>query len=184
MLLFAALIWVVLNFSYFKKNLQYQFGRHPVVAPDKVAEEKMDPDQVSIPALGIVAPVVYVDEQSENTFQEALKSGVVHFPDTASPGQSGNVYLFGHSSDNPWAQGEYKTVFALLPQIEIGTEILISDSEGNTYVYKAIETKVIDSDDLSVLDQGARDRKLLTLQTSYPVGTALRRFVVVAELKD
>jgi len=36
--------------------------------------------------------------------------------------------------------------------------------------------------DLSVLDQQNFQKKFLSLQTSYPIGTALKRFVAVAEL--
>ncbi|MDQ7814673.1 MAG: class E sortase [Patescibacteria group bacterium] len=131
--------------------------------------------------LGIDAPVVYIEEKNEAAYQAALKKGVVHFPGTALPGELGNVYIFGHSSDYAWADSPYRAVFALLTEIEVGDEIRISDSKGGVFVYRVIETRVVTPKDLSVLDQRGKQKKLLTLQTSYPLGTALRRFIVLAE---
>jgi sortase A len=93
------------------------------------------------------------------------------------------VYIFGHSSDFAWTPGSYKTVFAKLPEIQLGTEIRISDDAGKIYTYKVIETKVVGPKDTSVLTQDPA-KKLLTLQTSYPVGTALKRFLAVSELVE
>ena len=114
--------WVALNLNYFSKNVQYY------VAPDTVAQnsesssaEKMEPNLLFIDSLGIRAPINYVDQADEDVFQESLQTGVVHYPGTAKLGENGNAYIFGHSSDNAWAKGDYKTVFALLPQVEIGT---------------------------------------------------------------
>lgn len=140
------------------------------------------PDTLKIATLGIEAPVVYVNEKTETVYQQALRNGVVHFPDTALPGQPGNVYIFGHSSDYLWSAGEYKTIFAKLPGIELGTVIEITDASGQLFSYSVIETKVVGPRDLSVLDQYNNERSLLTLQTSYPLGTALQRYIVIAEL--
>lgn len=140
-----------------------------------------EPNVLLIPDLGIVAPIQYVEEKAESVYQEALRKGVVHFPGTALPGEPGNTYIFGHSSDYLWSPGDYKTVFAKLPQIEHGTEIQITDAEGQIFRYAVIETNVVGPRDLSVLDQQNNERYLLTLQTSYPLGTALQRFIVVSE---
>lgn len=145
--------------------------------------ELSDPNHLSIPSLGIEAPIKYVTEKSEKVYQEALHAGVVHYPGTALPGEFGNAYIFGHSSDYIWSPGEYKTVFAKLPQIEIGAVIQATNPEGQVFEYVVTETKVVGPRDLSVLDQGNNQAQLLTLQTSYPLGTALQRFIVVSTLK-
>lgn len=145
------------------------------------AESVGAPNILLIADLGIEAPIQYVEEKSEAVYQEALRKGVVHFPDTALPGEPGNVYIFGHSSDYIWSPGEYKTVFAKLPQIALETEIEITDADGKIFRYAVIDTKVVGPRDLSVLDQQNNEKYLLTLQTSYPLGTALQRFIVVAE---
>lgn len=175
-------VWVGLNFEYFWKVAKYQFFPETAEKVSALVQEQMEPNLLVIDSLGIKAPISYVGEANEDVFQEALRRGVVHFPGTAKIGEYGNAYFFGHSSDNPWAQGEYKTVFALLPRIKIGDKIVVSDREGNEYVYKVTDARVVAKDDVSVLDQHNNEKKLLTLQTSWPIGTALKRFIAIAEL--
>lgn len=141
-----------------------------------------EPNTLLISALNIDAPLIYVSEKNETVFQDALQYGVVHYPETANIGEVGNAYFFGHSSDLPWTKGNYKTVFAALPDIKKGTNILVTDAKGAQYNYTVTETKVVRPTDFSVLNQDTNGRKILTLQTSYPLGTALRRFIVVAEI--
>ncbi len=155
------------------------------IAPTpRIPLETGEPNQLTIPDLDIQAPVVYVDEANEDVFQDALANGVVHYPGTANPGELGNPYIFGHSSDYFWKPGDYKAVFAPLVDVPIDTEVRITNDAGELYIYRVIETKVVGPKDVSVLDQQNYERYLLTLQTSYPVGTALKRFVAVCELDE
>jgi LPXTG-site transpeptidase (sortase) family protein len=148
-----------------------------------VAEgDLVDANKVRIASLNIEAPLIYVDNIGAGYFQEALQTGVVHYPGTAQPGQSGNAFYFGHSSDFGYRAGEYKTVFALLPQIELGEMIEITDARGRVYAYEVFNTLVVSPTATEVLSQGDRSERLLSLQTSYPVGTAFKRFIVQAKL--
>lgn len=179
---------VILNAPYFLKQFSYIFGTTeaplPAINQDNPSVELGEPNQIRIPSLNIIAPLQYVTEINEDVFQQALQSGVVHYPGTAEIGQPGNAYFFGHSSDFVFAKGDYKTVFALLPRIKNGAEILVTNKEGKVYHYEVIDQRAVDNDDVEVLDQKEFKQKLLTLQTSYPVGTALRRYIVVGRLKD
>ncbi|MBI5037487.1 MAG: sortase [Candidatus Kerfeldbacteria bacterium] len=153
-----------------------------VVPVHRVPLERGEPNRIHIPDRDIQAPVVYVEEANEERFQEALASGVVHYPGTAAVGELGNPYIFGHSSDYAWKPGSYKKVFAPLVDIPIGTAVRITNDAGELYIYTVIETKVVGPKDVSVLDQYNNERYMLTLQTSYPIGTALKRFIAVCEL--
>ncbi len=135
-----------------------------------------------IPRLGIDAPIVEPSARNEKAFQEALENGIAHFPGTALPGRNGNAYFFGHSSDYLWSPGAYKNVFAKLMSARVGDEIEVTDASGTPYLYRVTGMKIVSPKDLSVLSQGDGKKKMLTLQTSYPLGTALKRFVVTAEL--
>lgn len=139
---------------------------------------------LSISSLGLEAPVIYAIQPNEKAFQEALRNGVAHYPGTARPGELGNVYIFGHSSDYRWGNGQFKTVFAILPDIKVGTDVVISDASANVYTYRVIEKKVVLPTETKYLDQYDYKRKILTLQTSWPIGTALKRYVVIAELVE
>jgi LPXTG-site transpeptidase (sortase) family protein len=140
-------------------------------------------DTLYIPSLDLTVPVQYVSEATEPAFQAALAEGVVQYPGTALPGSYGNMYIFGHSSDYKWSKGKYKNVFAVLPRIKVGAEVTVTDHSGTPYVYVVRETTVAKATDTQYLSQYGFKEKLLTLQTSYPVGTALKRYIVVAELE-
>ncbi len=141
-----------------------------------------EPNRLKIPSLGVEAPLVEPEAANEDSYQKALQTGVVHFPGTAAVGELGNAYYFGHSSDFAFSKGDYKTVFALLPNIEMGAEIIVTNVDGLEFKYSVVSKKVVSNNDVSVLEQGDRSERLLSLQTSYPVGTALQRYVVVAKL--
>ena len=142
-----------------------------------------EPNTLVIESLGIEAPIVYAEDNNDNTFAAALAQGVVHYPGTKNPGQPGNVYIFGHSSDLPWSQGDYKTVFALLPRVEIGAEVIVTDASGNAFTYTVTESFSAGANRVDLL-ANTPEQYRLTLQTSYPIGTALRRWIVISELKN
>src|SRR5581483_11348610 len=56
-------------------------------------------DVLEIPALNIAAPIVYSKETKEDKIQVELQRGVVHLAETSLPGQVGNAYIVGHSSN-------------------------------------------------------------------------------------
>lgn len=185
--IFILVMVVALNARYFVKQVKFTFKRQPASTQlasntSTTEQPKAEPNVLTIPSLDIITPVQYIDTDTEPVFQEALKAGVVHYPGTALPGQAGNVYIFGHSSDYMWSKGKFKTVFALLPHIKTGSDIIITDQQGSQFTYKVYNQFVTGPTDLTVLEQGDGGRKLLTLQTSYPLGTALKRYIVQAEL--
>ena len=186
-LLVLLAIFVILDFGYFSANGKFFFrGRTEVYqspAPAIQPQKKTDPNLLSIASLGIEAPIVYPTANSETAYQAALVNGVAHYPGTPLPGELGNVYIFGHSSDFVFSKGHYKSIFATLPKIALGDQIVVSDPSGNAFTYTVTGSREVAADDLSVLDQHGKQKKLLTLQTSYPVGTALKRWIVIAELK-
>lgn len=183
-------VFVAMNFGYFSARASLLLrGPAPTTdagdeASSADAQPRMAADRLVIASLGLDVPLVYVAEKSEAAFQIALRDGVVHYPGTALPGQPGNAYYFGHSSDYAWAKGDYKTVFATLTKIEIGARIVASGADGTPYAYVVTGTRVVSPKDLSVLDQGDGTARRLSLQTSYPLGTALKRFVVEAKLVE
>ncbi|OGE82171.1 MAG: hypothetical protein A3B10_02240 [Candidatus Doudnabacteria bacterium RIFCSPLOWO2_01_FULL_44_21] len=200
-LLLVIIAFVVSNWQYFWQNAKYEVIADPktelnqpdqvippslpIGSPSTVQAPKFDQiGNLSISSLGVSVPIMQVYEVSERAFQAALIYGVVHYPTTAQIGSLGNPYIFGHSSDYVWSKGKFKTVFARLPKIELGAEIVVTNQDGQKFKYKVIEKKIVEKDDLSVLDQHNYEKKLLTLQTSYPVGTALKRFVAVCELVE
>lgn len=176
----GVVVLLLLSAPYLVARLEHWLSSaEPVL---EVTQEKIEPNRLVVAKLRLDVPIVFVDKASEEVFQEALQNGVVHYPETAKIGELGNPFIFGHSSDYFWREGDYKTVFATLPEIEKGDLVIASDEEGTVFRYQVIETLVVSPDQTEYLSQYNYERKLLTLQTSYPVGTALRRFIVIAEL--
>lgn len=179
----------IANAGYFRAHAAYYLNppeKNPKngISVPNLDEPKPEPNTIQIPSLGIQAPIKEVETVSEDTFQLALREGVVHYPGTALPGLPGNVYLFGHSSDYSWAKGNYKTVFALLPKIQKDAEIILTNADGTPFTYRVTGTQIVGPKDTHVLDQQGWKKHLLTVQTSYPLGTALKRFLVFAELVE
>lgn len=148
-------------------------------------------NRVLIPTLHLNIPLVTppVDSllrqdwtQVEEDIQTALSEGVVHYPGTAKPGQAGNFFITGHSSYYPWAPGKYKTVFARLQELNPGDEYWVY-YKGDRHRYIVTGKKEVSPGDITVLDQ-PEDKRISTLMTCTPVGTTLRRLVVVAQEVD
>ena len=187
----CVLFFVLLNWGFAVARVRFILSKPepsqvlvPVTTTQLLDEGTWPKDTLAIPSLGVSAPVLYINETGEASFQSALLNGVVPYPGSALPGEVGNVYIFGHSSDYAWSGGSYKSVFALLPKIRKGAEIKLTDSKGFLYTYKVTEQFVVWPKDVTVLSQDTAGKHTLTLQTSYPVGTALKRYVVRAELRQ
>src|SRR3990167_1995192 len=112
-LLVMAVLFVAINSQFFIKQVNFWWGQdvsHKAIPINPTATDV--PDQIQIPALQVQAPLVYIDSTDVLTVQSALAQGVVHYPGTVLPGEFGNAFYFGHSSDFISKPGRYKTVFA------------------------------------------------------------------------
>lgn len=186
LVLIVAAILVNYNFFWFqiKSLFQGKVTIYEQTNSNFFPARQKEPNMLEIESLNIRAPIVYVEDTADKVFQKALKKGVVHYPGTAKPGELGNSYIFGHSSDYGWAKGDYKTIFAPLPKIKKGEKIVVSNEKGEPFAYIVTETVIALPNDVKFLEQGNFKKKILTLQTSYPIGTALKRFLVIAEIKQ
>jgi len=185
--------FIALNAGYFIRELDFQIARLGAsLTGSSVIELKTDPvvtvdaplgpNELRIASVGIRSPIIDVPIINEERFQDALMHGVVHYPQTARIGQPGNAFIFGHSSDFSWRASPYRHIFSLLPHVVAGDVIEVTDEQGTVYQYRVTETFIVSPTDTRVLDQGDGSQSLLTLQTSYPFGTALARYIVRAEL--
>lgn len=144
-------------------------------------------NRIVIPRIGRDVPIVEVGTENlikndwnalEEDIQTKLKEGVVRYPGTAIPGNGGNTFLTGHSSFYLWDDGRFKDVFALLPDMQVGDKIYLYYDQ-KRFVYEVTETKEVKPDEIDVLKQ--TDHEQLTLMTCVPLGTNLRRFIVIAK---
>ncbi len=133
-----------------------------------------------IPKINLEVPVVYgVTTTTEKDVQRALQDGVVHYADTALPGQNGNLAIVGHSSNNILNPGKYKFVFVLLHKLENGDTFYLQ-KDGKRYIYQVYKRVVVPPSNTSVL--GVQDQPATaTLITCDPPGTSANRLVVVGK---
>ncbi|RKM55550.1 class D sortase [Butyrivibrio sp. X503] len=121
---------------------------------------------VRIPKIDSKEPV------KEGTNKSALSASLGHEPGTASPGEIGNCVIAGHRNYN---FGKY---FNRLDEVEVGDEIFV-DTRDDTYEYKVTEIKVVNPEDVEILDP--TDDEQLTLYTCTPIYIATHRLVVIAK---
>ena len=117
-----------------------------------------------VPRLNIDVPVLEVTDDL------TLNRGAGWIEGTARPGEAGNVGVSAHRDG----------FFRALKDVAIGDEILVETPRA-TARYAVAWTKIVDPDDVSVLDDDGRSS--VTLVTCYPfyfVGSAPQRFIVRA----
>lgn len=118
--------------------------------------------RLEIPRLGVSAMV------TEGITKQALGRGIGHVPDTAFPGERGNVGLAAHRD----------TYFRRLKDIARGDRIRLDTPDG-VFSYEVERAWIVDPDRVDLLEDTVRPA--LTLVTCYPfdwVGSAPQRFVV------
>jgi sortase A len=107
----------------------------------------------------------------EGVEDRTLDLAAGHIPDTALPGQTGNVGVAAHRD----------TLFRNLKDVRRDDKITLTTLDGE-YIYRVISTRIVVPTDVSVLDASPNE-KTVTLVTCYPfyfIGNAPKRFIVRA----
>lgn len=181
------LFLILFNFQLIAQQLGYFL--HPTKPADNLVLQDPNATTAStaivppesliiIPKINVSAPIVYADTATDDVVMKDLENGVVHYVNTANPGENGNAVIFGHSSNDWWEPGNFKFVFALLGKLEVGDQIQINYSS-RKYVYQVSEKKVVAPTEVSVLNPTADPT--LTLITCTPPGTSWQRLIIVAK---
>ncbi len=156
-------------------------GYEPTVAGD--ARPKVT---LTIEKINLDVPVVLSKDTSEELLQKDLDKGVIHYPHTAMPGQRGNMYIAGHSSNYVWSKGAYNYAFRNLNDLENGDVIIakVKMNNGKEFKYKYIVTlkEIVAPDDSRIFANS--QSQVLTLTTCWPLGTNAKRLMVKAERQE
>lgn len=121
--------------------------------------------------------------EMHKVFMEELKNGVVRYPGTAKPGEQGNVFIFGHSSNYPWIQSDYNDVFALIDSLEDGDKIIVYYNQ-KKYTYTVTDRATVKPGDTKALQARDPNKKEISLMTCWPIGTTLERLIIFWELDE
>lgn len=145
------------------------------IKPEEILPE-FDNNTLYIENINIKAPIIFDVDNNESDVANNLKNGVIQMKNTARPGENGNIFITGHSSNFPWVKSNYNAVFALLDKIVVGDLALIKYQEQN-FVYQVTKIYTVVPSNTSILTNDSTD-PTLTLMTCVPVGTNLKRLIV------
>lgn len=176
----------------------YPWAAQPVAPTDDLLAKdfgRVDPDaigaigslpqvtRVSISAIDIDAAVneLAIINLGDSRAYETPKNVVGHIPESANPGEVGNVWLFGHLESPFLGEG---SVFRNLPKIpgllRKGERVyIVLETSSGEYLYEAVETDVLYKDDLALYPA---DQPTLTLVTCVPRLVYDHRLLVTANL--
>lgn len=136
-----------------------------------------------IPKLNVDVPIIYgVNAADHNAQMKAMEKGAAHFSiagANAVPGQIGNAVFSAHSSNDAFAPGDYKFVFAQNEKL-VKDDIMYMHYQGKRYTYAVTKKEVVMPNEVSRV-QIQTDKPMLTLISCVPLGTAEKRLLVFAE---
>ena len=149
------------------------------IARLKEIEYQDKENTLEIPKIGVLAPLI-VANSSEKDLETKLNGGVVVFPNSALPGQTGQTIILGHSAPPDWPKIKYDWVFSRLNELEKKDEIKVY-FENKEYVY-FVKNKIFLEKGEETPDYSTASENTLLLISCWPPGKNLKRIVVEATL--
>ena len=138
---------------------------------------------IIIPKIGANAPVIKnVDPFNGDEYRKKLTQGAAHAKGTAVPSESGNTFLFAHSSDNFYSANRYNTIFYLIHKLKKDDHFFIVYNE-EIYDYVVSEVSIISADAGKYLKNEKFVGQSATLMTCWPPGTVAKRLLITGELE-
>jgi sortase A len=147
-------------------------------AGEETAPPKRDETmKLSIPSMKHVDNVPVYTADAHN--QPALRNGTLHLAGTGFPWQrEANVYIAGHRLGYPRTKSFL--VFWDLNRLRMGRRVVLTDSEGERYIYRVYDRFVLGPDDASATKPVA-GKNVVSLQTC-TLPNYTDRLIVRAEL--
>jgi len=192
-LIISGIVFVILNFKTLKQNFSFWYNNDYKISPvntdiavienvspsaENPTLPQIDDNSLYLPIINIKAPIFWGVNNNPTEVADGLSKGLIQIKGTALPGEKGNVFITGHSSNYPWAKGNYNHVFALLNKVVVGDVVQVKYKNVD-YIYKVSSIKSVEATDVSVMNSSSDS--ILTLMTCTPVGTSLRRLIVTAK---
>ncbi|PFA63266.1 hypothetical protein CN378_19820 [Bacillus sp. AFS015802] len=174
-----------------KSDVQSSAVEQPVQATTPAGgtleeENKITPSVLSIPKLGLEAPVKEfgLDKEGNMELPENGKD-VAWFEPGFQPGEKGNAVLAGHVDDE-----KKPAVFFELKTLEPGDEIHLQDDKGKTLTFVVKEKVAYEKDDAPLRKIfGPTEKRMLNLITctgyfDHDIHNYVERLVVYTELVE
>ena len=138
-------------------------------------------NSIEIPKIGITAPIIFSQSDSNGDMALALKKGVVFYPDSVLPGKEGKTVILGHSAPPGWPKINYDWVFTRINELEAGDEILLY-FEHKKYPYRVTLKTFLKKGD-EIPNNSSESPSSLVLLSCWPPGIDQKRIAVTAELQ-
>lgn len=138
---------------------------------------------LEVPALSLSVPIIFSTSSDKNSLMKDLDSGVVYYPGSVYPGQTGQIIILGHSAPAGWPKIKHDWVFTEIDELKVGDKILI-DLNNKQYTYVVKKTSIIKRGADVPVDSDLSQNSVLTLISCWPPGKDYQRIAVQAELQN
>lgn len=99
--------------------------------------------------------------------QKLLVQGIVHLAGSPFPGQVGNSYIVGHTSNFPQVRSDYNKIFKPFERkSEVGEEFYVWDYRCRKLKFRVFEVSNILAEDIDAAYKNFGDKRVVTLQGS------------------
>lgn len=142
----------------------------PIAPPadPRGAEEQIQLGGISIPKLGVDAPLL------EGIRLTTLDNGPGHWPGTAMPGEIGNVVVAAHRTSHG---GPFRNIDQL-----VAGDVVVFTTDAGEVEYTVTGTQIVNPDAIWIVDP--TDTPTATLFACHPPGSVAQRIVVNLELSS
>lgn len=131
---------------------------------------------LEIPKIGISVPIIFSQNTEQKSLLEDLNKGVVYYPGSVLPEESGQSVILGHSAPPNWPKIKQDTVFSELDNLSPGDKIIVYINN-KRYTYTVKRTDILEKGQEIVSEDNS-----LALVSCYPPGKDLQRITVQAEI--
>ncbi|PIU14157.1 hypothetical protein COT20_02950 [bacterium (Candidatus Gribaldobacteria) CG08_land_8_20_14_0_20_39_15] len=138
-----------------------------------------------IPKIQIKAPIIFPVNNTNTSplyLKKYLDKGVLFYPGSVLPGQSGQTVILGHSAPANWPKINYDTVFSNLNNLAEGDEARLGFNN-DIFVYKVVKKVFLKPGDEIPDLPLTNDENVLILISCWPPGKNYKRIAVAAVLK-
>ena len=167
--------------------VQNDLGGRSLISPilSSSVIDDSTPGSLTISRLGLSnVPILWGQESSESEISELLPTGLVNYSPTPNPGDIGNSYFAGSSSDYSWKDGKYQNIFdeldKLEPQDVIEINLKLKNGSLKTFMFSVISKNIFNATDEKQFEN--KPKSEISLSAAWDVGSYDKRLVVKAEL--
>jgi len=163
-----------------EENISKSTGQNiqPIAIKQYPASAKEN--SIEIPKINVQAPIVFTQTTDLEQLTGDLDRGVVYYPGSVWPGQSGQTVILGHSAPPNWPRIKYDWVFSETQSLLPG-DIIVVHFNQKQYTYTVRETEIVNIG--QEIKPSISDKNTLTIVSCWPPGKNYQRIAVHADLR-